>query len=101
MIEMFNAVNALSDEASLLEIGFFANPLLLAAISLSVALHGVIIYIPFFHNIFATIDLTMNDWLLVLIFSAPVVLLDELLKVVARAKTKRELEARMEEMKKH
>jgi Ca2+-transporting ATPase len=84
MIEMFNAVNALSDEASLLEIGIFANPFLLVAIAGSVILHCMICYIPFFEHIFGTVSLTFNDWLLVLMFAFPVVLLDELLKIIAR-----------------
>lgn len=96
MIEMLNAINALSDEASILEIGFFANPLLLLAIALSVSLHCVICYVGFFENIFGTVSLTLNDWILVFMFSLPVILLDELLKVIARAKTARELKERME-----
>lgn len=95
MIEMFNAINALSDESSLLSIGIFANPLLLIAISLSVSLHCVICYVPFFENIFGTVPLTLNDWILVLIFSTPVILLDEILKFISRKKTQAELNERI------
>lgn len=101
MIEMFNALNALSDESSILTVGIFANPLLLIAMTLSIGLHCVICYLPFFENIFGTVALTTNDWLLVLAFSLPVVLLDEFLKVIVRGRTKKELEARMAEIKKH
>jgi len=94
MIEMFNAVNALSDEASLLEIGIFANPFLLVAIAGSVILHCMICYIPFFENIFGVVALSFNDWLVVLMFSFPVVILDEILKIISRAKTAKELSAR-------
>merc|ERR1711981_682593 len=52
MIEMFNAVNALSEEKSLLTVGFFVNPLLIGAIILSTALHLMILYVEFFCNIF-------------------------------------------------
>jgi Ca2+-transporting ATPase len=95
MIEMFNAVNALSDESSLLTVGFFANPLLLIAISLSVALHCMICYIGFFEQIFGTVSLSTNDWILVVAFAGPVILLEEILKIVAREKTKKELALRM------
>jgi Ca2+-transporting ATPase len=87
MIEMFNALNALSDEGSLLSVGLFANPLLIIAIMGSVILHCVILYIPFFARIFGTSPLTANDWKLVMVFSLPVILLDELLKVIARYRT--------------
>lgn len=95
MIEMLNAINALSDEASILEIGFFANPLLLIAIAGSVSFHCLICYIPFFENIFGTVALSFNDWILVFLWSFPVILLDEVLKVIARNKTKRELAERL------
>lgn len=95
MIEMLNAINALSDEASILEIGLFANPLLLLAISGSVLFHCLICYISFFENIFGTVSLTLNDWIVVFMFSGPVILLDEILKVVARAKTRKELKERL------
>lgn len=71
------------------------------AIVLSVSLHCLICYIGFFENIFGTVSLSLNDWILVLIFSLPVILLDELLKVIARAKTAKELKERMEIIKKH
>ena len=101
MIEMLNALNALSDEASLLEIGLLANPLLLVAISGSVLFHCVICYIPFLERIFATIELTRNDWILVFLWSLPVILLDEILKIIARGRTRRELAERMEIIKKN
>lgn len=100
MIEMLNAINALSDESSLLTVGIFANPLLLVAIALSVSFHCLICYIPFFTTIFGTVPLTFNDWILVLIFSTPVILLDEVLKFVARGRTSAELKIRMDSIKK-
>jgi Ca2+-transporting ATPase len=84
MIEMFNALNALSEDSSLLTIGLFCNPLLWVAIALSVILHCAIIYIPFLGNIFGTDPLSKNDWILVIVFSFPVCLIDEVLKFVSR-----------------
>jgi len=86
IIEMFNALNALSEDSSLLTIGLFCNPLLWVAIALSVILHCVIIYIPFFANIFGTAPLSKNDWILVLLFSFPVCLIDEVLKFISRSR---------------
>lgn len=84
IIEMLNALNALSEDSSLFVIGFWINPYLLIAIATSVALHCVILYIPFFHTIFNVVNLTANDWNLVLRFSFPVVLIDEVLKFISR-----------------
>lgn len=84
MIEMLNALNALSEDSSILTIGLFANPWLLMAMALSVALHCMILYVPFFEGIFNTVPLTLNDWYLVLLFSVPVILIDEVLKFISR-----------------
>jgi len=97
MIEMFNAVNALSEDSSLLTVGLLANPLLLLAIALSVALHCVILYIPFFARIFGTYPLDTNDWLLVIAFSFPVIFVDEILKIFSRRRVRAEQAAMKKE----
>lgn len=84
MIEMLNALNALSEDSSILSMGLFCNPLLLLAIAGSLAFHCLILYIPLFASIFNTVPLNYNDWLLVMAFSSPVILLDELLKALSR-----------------
>lgn len=59
---MFNALNALSEDSSLLKVGLFANPYLILAIIGSMTLHCMICYVPLFENIFNTVPLTINDW---------------------------------------
>lgn len=87
-IEMFNAVNALSEDSSLFQIGIFGNPWLLLAIAMSMALHSVILYVPFFANVFGTTALTKGDWMLVVGFSFPVILIDEVLKIFSRRRNR-------------
>jgi P-type Ca2+ transporter type 2A len=48
VVEMFNAMNSLSENESLLRLPVWKNPYLVAAITLSMALHFAILYIPFF-----------------------------------------------------
>jgi Ca2+ transporting ATPase len=48
VVEMFNAMNSLSENESLLVLPVWKNPYLVAAIALSVALHFMILYVPFF-----------------------------------------------------
>ncbi len=93
---MLNAINALSDESSLLTVGIFANPSLIVAILGSVLLHCMICYIPFFERIFNTVPLSKQDWMLVLLAAGPVILIDELLKILARSRTRAALKARRE-----
>lgn len=81
---MLNAINAISEDSSILSIGIFSNPYLIVAIMGSILLHCMILYIPMFENIFNTVPLTVNDWLLVFMFSFPVIILDEILKFFSR-----------------
>lgn len=84
-IEMFNALNALSEDSSLLVVHPFVNPWLLAAMGLSFGLHFVILYVPTLADIFDIVPLTWNDWVVVFVFSFPVILIDEVLKLAGRA----------------
>mmetsp|Transcript_8919 Transcript_8919/g.31411 ORF Transcript_8919/g.31411 Transcript_8919/m.31411 type:complete len:579 (+) Transcript_8919:1003-2739(+) len=83
-IEMFNALNALSEDCSLLQQPPWVNPYLLVAMALSFALHFVIMYIPMLASIFAIVPLDFAEWMLVLLFSAMVIVIDEVLKFFGR-----------------
>jgi Ca2+-transporting ATPase len=95
MLEMLNALNALSENGSLVQMPPWINPWLLLAIAGSVLIHVLIIYIPFFAEIFGTCHMTAYDWLIVMIFSAPVILIDEVLKFFARIKANMDLKKRL------
>ena len=87
LVEMFNALNALSEDGSLFLTGGTppsANPWLLAAIALSLALHALILYVPALAGVFGTAPLGRGEWAAVFLLSAPVILLDEVLKAVSR-----------------
>lgn len=47
-VEMFNAMNSLSENESLLRLPVWKNMYLVMAIALSMALHFMILYVPFF-----------------------------------------------------
>ncbi|KAH9946272.1 calcium-transporting ATPase [Epithele typhae] len=81
-VEMFNAMNSLSENESLLRLPLWKNPFLVGAIALSMALHVAILYIPFFTTLFQITPLNWAEWSAVLYLSAPVVLIDEVLKFV-------------------
>merc|ERR1712117_632661 len=83
-IEMANAINSLSENQSLVMMPPWINPLLLAAMALSFALHFLILYVEFLAVVFQITPLSWAQWMVVMKFSLPVILLDELLKFVAR-----------------
>ncbi|KAJ6303202.1 hypothetical protein OIU77_017146 [Salix suchowensis] len=83
-IEMFNSLNALSEDCSLLRMPPWVNPWLLIAMSISFGLHALILYVPFLAQVFGIVPLSFNEWLLVLAVAFPVILIDELLKFAGR-----------------
>jgi len=97
---MLNALNAISEDNSLLTMSPFINPWLLAAISSSILLHCVILYVPAMNVIFGIAPHNLYEWKLVFAFSAPVILIDEVLKVIGRSMNAAELEARMNKQNK-
>ncbi|KAK9719623.1 hypothetical protein K7432_004665 [Basidiobolus ranarum] len=83
-IEMFNAMNSLSENESLLTLPLWTNMYLVFAIILSMILHFVILYVPFFTSLFSITPLNLEEWWAVLWISFPVIIIDEVLKYVSR-----------------
>uniref|UniRef100_A0A672LMW8 Calcium-transporting ATPase n=1 Tax=Sinocyclocheilus grahami TaxID=75366 RepID=A0A672LMW8_SINGR len=83
-IEMFNALNSLSENQSLLRMPPWVNIWLLGAIILSLSLHFLILYVEPLPLIFQVTPLHYSQWIIVLKISIPVILLDEALKYISR-----------------
>ncbi|PBP22853.1 calcium-transporting ATPase sarcoplasmic/endoplasmic reticulum type [Diplocarpon rosae] len=84
VIEMLNAMNALSSSESLLTLPLWENMMLVYAITLSMALHFALLYTPILQTLFSILPLNWNEWQAVLVISAPVIILDEILKLIER-----------------
>merc|ERR1712127_1106559 len=83
-IEMANALNSCSENQSLVVMPPWCNIWLLLAMALSFSLHFLILYVDFLNVVFNITPLSIDQWMTVMKFSLPVILLDELLKFVAR-----------------
>ncbi|XP_053962019.1 calcium-transporting ATPase sarcoplasmic/endoplasmic reticulum type isoform X1 [Anastrepha obliqua] len=83
-IEMLNAMNSLSENQSLITMPPWCNMWLIGSMALSFTLHFVILYVEVLSTVFQVTPLSGEEWLTVMKFSIPVVLLDETLKFVAR-----------------
>jgi Ca2+-transporting ATPase len=83
-VEMFNALNALSENNSLLTTPPWVNRSLLLAITVSMGLHFAILYTPWLANAFGVVPLSASEWLIVILVSFPIVPFDEVLKLIGR-----------------
>jgi Ca2+-transporting ATPase len=93
-IEMFNALNAVSEDGSLLTIPPWVNPYLLLAMGSSFFFHFLILYVPAMATVFSISPHNTIDWILVFLFSFPVIILDEILKYVGRRRNESERKER-------
>ena len=62
----------------------WTNPWLLVAMCISFGLHFLILYVPFRANIFGIVRSSLSEWCLVIVVSFPIILIDEVLKLVHR-----------------
>jgi len=83
-MEMLRALCSVSDSQSLLEKPFWANRWLLAGVTFPILLHLGVLYTKPLAQIFQLAPLAKADWYTVAAFAGPLVLLEEILKLVAR-----------------
>ncbi|RDD40035.1 Calcium-transporting ATPase sarcoplasmic/endoplasmic reticulum type [Trichoplax sp. H2] len=84
IIELLNSLNSISENQSLLVMSPFKNIWLIGAIVVSLALHFIILYVDILALIFQVTPLNTTEWIAVLKFSFPVIILDEILKYLSR-----------------
>lgn len=81
MFQLFNVLNARSDERSAFH-GLLTNRWLWGAIALSVVLQALVIYVPPMQNAFSTTALTFADWIYCAAVASSVLWLRELSKTL-------------------
>jgi potassium/sodium efflux P-type ATPase len=82
--QLFNCFNARSDRTSAFH-HLFTNPLLWAAIALSLALQVAAVQVPILNDAFDTTPLAIGDWLLCVVLASVVLWADEAKKLLERA----------------
>lgn len=88
-MEMLKALSAVSVNDSLLRVPPWRNRWLLLGVAGPFILHLAVLYssslgVPGFGKAFGMIPLTKEDWKTVLLWAAPILLVDEILKFVGR-----------------
>ncbi|KAK9165998.1 hypothetical protein Scep_001189 [Stephania cephalantha] len=84
VVEMFNALNNLSENQSLLVITPWSNLWLVGSIILTMVLHILILYVQPLSVLFSVTPLSWADWTVILYLSFPVIIIDEILKFFSR-----------------
>ena len=92
MFQLFNVLNARSDERSAVH-ELFANRWLWGAIVLSLALQALVIYVPPLQQAFSTTALSLGDWIWCTAVASSVLWLRELSKAVKRWSDRRNLDS--------
>ena len=78
-----------TEKTSLFKVGFFTNRLVLIGVAFELILLSVLIYVPFFNDIFNTAPIGIKEWLYLIIWAPLIILLDEIRKKIARRKDKK------------
>jgi P-type Ca2+ transporter type 2C len=85
--ELVRAFTARSEYHSIFSIGVFSNRWMVWAVSASLVLVLVVVYVPFLQPFFDTVALTLDDWLMMLPFFFASAVAMELLKLYFRSRS--------------
>ncbi|MEM8837637.1 MAG: cation-transporting P-type ATPase [Pseudomonadota bacterium] len=90
LLEKFSVFAFRSFSEPVYRIGFFSNPLLLLAVTATVALQCAAVYWPPLQAVLSTTGLAWDTWILIIWLVTPVVVVPEILKFVREMLGKRE-----------
>jgi len=102
-IEMFKALSAVSIDSSLLSVGPHKNPYLVLGVIIPMLLHLAVVYsgdlgLPGLGDSFGVVPLSKENWISVMKWSVPILLVEEMLKAVGRAFSRSNQEKRAADM---
>jgi Ca2+-transporting ATPase len=83
-MELLKALSAVSLDSSLISVPPWKNRWLLLGVLIPFVFHLIILYTPAFANIFSLSPLSWKEWEVVLKFSVPILLVEEVLKGMGR-----------------
>lgn len=84
-------LNCRTEKQSVFHVGIFGNARIMKGILFEVVLIIMIIYLPFFQNIFQTAPIGLKDWAFLIVLPFPVFLLEELRKAFSRRSESKKL----------
>ncbi len=84
LIQFFNALNCRSEKHSIFRIGLLSNKWLLLAITVSLCMTVMLVYIPFLQEVFHTYALSAVDWYIAVASASSVLIVVEIGKLISR-----------------
>ena len=69
MSQLIHVFECRSERHSIFQIKLFTNPYLVGAVTISILLICSVLYVPFLQDVFHTVALSFNQWLIVMFFS--------------------------------
>lgn len=78
MSQLFHVFECRSERHSIFEKSIFTNIYLLGAVLVSITMIIMVLYLPFLQNVFDTVPLAANQWIIVLFFSGIIALINSL-----------------------
>lgn len=96
-MEMLKALAAVSVDNSIFSVGPQDNPLLVLGVVVPMLLHLLVVYssklgLPGLGQSFGMVPLSIENWISILKWSAPILLVEEILKAVGRRKMRKDKE---------
>jgi magnesium-transporting ATPase (P-type) len=76
--------NCRTERASVFKVGIFSNRMVLIGIAVELTLLGILMYVPFMHNLFNTAPLGLRDFAFLIVLSPLILFMEELRKVILR-----------------
>lgn len=89
MFQWFNAWNCRSERLSLFKLGLWSNIWLIIATIFVFSLQLALVYVPFLQALFKTVPITFGDWIIVILISSSVLILEEARKLLMRNRENR------------
>jgi magnesium-transporting ATPase (P-type) len=89
MTQIGNLFTQRTEQNSIVTVGFFGNPMIWWGIATEVTLLVLIVYVPFFQNIFGTAAFALQNWLILITFIPVLLIIDEGRKWLLRRKIAR------------
>lgn len=82
--QLFHSLNLRSRRKSIFQVGLFSNKLLIAAIVVGIFIQALLVYVPFFHDVFGIYVISAKDWAFVIGVSLIPIVINEIYKGIRR-----------------